>query len=55
MIKSLFNQAKGKMREAFNYALNQEKYLKVFLTDGDVKTKQHMFESLKNIDKKYLP
>ena len=29
-------QAKGKMREAFNYALNQEKYLKVFLTDGDV-------------------
>ena len=29
-------QASGKMREAFNYALNQEKYLKVFLTDGDV-------------------
>lgn len=29
-------QAKGKMREAFNYALKQEKYLKVFLTDGDV-------------------
>ena len=29
-------QAKGKMREAFDYALNQERYLKVFLTDGDV-------------------
>lgn len=29
-------QAKGKMRDAFNYALNQEKYLKVFLIDGDV-------------------
>lgn len=29
-------QAKGKMREAFNYALNQERYLKVFLEDGDV-------------------
>lgn len=29
-------QAKGKMREALGYALNQEKYLKVFLTDGDV-------------------
>lgn len=29
-------QAKGKMREAFNYALNQEKYLTVFLSDGDV-------------------
>ena len=29
-------QAKGKMREAFNYALNQERYLRVFLTDGDV-------------------
>ena len=26
----------GKLREAFTYALNQEKYLKVFLTDGDV-------------------
>lgn len=26
----------GKLREAFNYALNQERYLKVFLTDGDV-------------------
>ena len=24
------------MREAFDYALNQERYLKVFLTDGDV-------------------
>ena len=29
-------KAKGKMRDAFNYALNQEKYLKVFLTDGEV-------------------
>lgn len=28
--------SKGKLREAFTYALNQEKYLKVFLTDGDV-------------------
>lgn len=27
---------KGKLREAFTYFLNQEKYLKVFLTDGDV-------------------
>ena len=26
----------GKLHEAFTYALNQEKYLKVFLTDGDV-------------------
>ena len=26
----------GKLREAFTYALNQEKYLKVFLNDGDV-------------------
>ena len=26
----------GKLREAVTYALNQEKYLKVFLTDGDV-------------------
>jgi ABC-type molybdate transport system substrate-binding protein len=26
----------GSFREAFNYALNQERYLKVFLTDGDV-------------------
>lgn len=26
----------GKLREAFTYALNQEKYLKVFLSDGDV-------------------
>ena len=25
-----------KLREAFTYALNQEKYLRVFLTDGDV-------------------
>lgn len=25
-----------KLREAFNYALNQEKYLRVFLADGDV-------------------
>lgn len=29
-------KAKGKIRDAFNYALNQEKYLKVFLTDGEV-------------------
>lgn len=29
-------QAKGKMREAVNYALNQEKHLRVFLEDGDV-------------------
>lgn len=28
--------ASGKLREAFTYALNQEKYLKVFLEDGDV-------------------
>ena len=27
---------KGKLSDAFGYALNQEKYLKVFLTDGDV-------------------
>ena len=26
----------GKLREAFTYALNQEQYLRVFLTDGDV-------------------
>lgn len=26
----------GKMKEAFTYALNQERYLKVFLEDGDV-------------------
>lgn len=26
----------GKLREAVNYALNQEKYLRVFLTDGEV-------------------
>lgn len=26
----------GKIREAFTYALNQERYLKVFLEDGDV-------------------
>ena len=29
-------QGSGKLREAFTYALNQEKYLKVFLNDGDV-------------------
>lgn len=28
--------AKGKLRDAFTYILNQEKYLRVFLTDGDV-------------------
>ncbi|MBN2898609.1 MAG: IS66 family transposase [Clostridia bacterium] len=28
--------SKGKLRDAFTYFLNQEKYLKVFLTDGDV-------------------
>lgn len=28
--------ANGKLREAFTYALNQERYLKVFLTDGEV-------------------
>lgn len=28
--------AKGKLRDAFSYTLNQEKYLRVFLTDGDV-------------------
>ena len=28
--------AKGTLRDAFNYALNQEKYLRVFLDDGDV-------------------
>lgn len=28
--------ASGKLREAFTYALNQEKYLKVFLEDDDV-------------------
>ena len=26
----------GKLREGFTYTLNQERYLKVFLTDGDV-------------------
>ena len=26
----------GKLRDAVNYALNQEKYLKVFLEDGEV-------------------
>ena len=26
----------GKTREAFTYALNQERYLRVFLDDGDV-------------------
>jgi transposase len=26
----------GKLRDAFTYALNQEKYLRVFLSDGDV-------------------
>lgn len=26
----------GKAREAFTYALNQERYLRVFLEDGDV-------------------
>lgn len=34
------NEAKvpgsGKLRDAFTYALNQERYLKVFLTNGDV-------------------
>ena len=29
-------QAKGKMRQAFTYILNKEKYLRVFLDDGDV-------------------
>ncbi len=28
--------ANGKLREGFTYALNQERYLNVFLTDGDV-------------------
>ena len=28
--------SKGKLRDGFAYILNQEKYLKVFLTDGDV-------------------
>lgn len=28
--------SKGKLSEAFTYLLNQEKYLRVFLTDGDV-------------------
>lgn len=28
--------ANGKLREGFTYALNQERYLKVFLTDGNV-------------------
>ena len=28
--------SKGKLRDGFTYILNQEKYLKVFLTDGDV-------------------
>ena len=28
--------ANGKPREAYDYILNQEKYLRVFLTDGDV-------------------
>ncbi len=29
-------QNKGKLRDAFTYLQNQENYLKVFLTDGDV-------------------
>ena len=29
-------ERKGTLRAAFTYALNQEKYLRVFLTDGDV-------------------
>lgn len=29
-------EQKGKLSEAFRYMLNQEKYLRVFLTDGDV-------------------
>ena len=29
-------KAKGQMRKAYNYTLNQERYLRVFLTDGDV-------------------
>lgn len=28
--------SKGKLRDGFTYALNQERYLKVFLEDGDV-------------------
>lgn len=28
--------AKGKLRDAYTYILNQERYLKVFLSDGDV-------------------
>lgn len=28
--------ANGEIREAFTYALNQERYLRVFLTDGEV-------------------
>ena len=28
--------AKGKLHDAFGYILNQEKYLRVFLNDGDV-------------------
>ena len=30
------NVSKDKFGEAFNYAFNQEKYLRVFLEDGDV-------------------
>lgn len=28
--------SKGRLQDAFGYILNQERYLKVFLTDGDV-------------------
>lgn len=42
-----------------NYQENSERKVArkklEFLTDGDSKTKQHMFEALKNIDRKYLP
>lgn len=31
----------GKTREAFTYALNQERYLRVFLEDGDVPIDNH--------------
>ena len=33
---SVKNGGSAKLKEAFIYALNQEKYLRVFLTDGEV-------------------
>ena len=36
-LKNTYSEvASGKPREAYQYTLNQEKYLRIFLTDGDV-------------------